>query len=451
MIDPRRVWTAASCLLIVCVAPAPAQVSTAVVEPSRVRELLDYLASDGLAGRDSPSRGQREAALFLAWTFAHAGLEPAGVGIDTNDADWFQRFALPARSVRTESATLLVTVAGAQRELVPGVEFRLWSASRMFEADDLVLGFESPDDPRGAGQRRAMAGRTARFVAVAPDSTPWREAADGRLLLERRRGGAAPVVLVRDDVARQLDGAPAVLRVAEAPIVDAPLRNVVAMLRGTDLADRYVVVSAHYDHVGVAPTSAADAVFNGADDDASGTTAVVALAEHFARRATRTRRSLLFVCFAAEEKGLLGSAAFVADPPVPLAAITADVNIEMIGRPAEGREPYCWITGRELSDVAEIAAPLFAAAGVELTDHRMASQLFMQSDNWSFARAGVVAHSFSAGELHRDYHQLTDEPDRIDASYVARVIGALAPLVEELANRDAPPAWKPGVLERLRR
>jgi Zn-dependent M28 family amino/carboxypeptidase len=180
---------------------------------------------------------------------------------------------------------------------------------------------------------------------------------------------------------------------------------------------------------------------------------VVLLAAALAR-GPQPARSVVFACFSAEEKGLLGSAAFAEQPPVPLAQVVANVNIEMIGRPLPGRQRCAWITGREYSDFAAIAGPALLRAGIELIDFEMAGQLFAQSDNLSFARKGVVAHSISAGSLHADYHQPSDEVELLDLPHMTAVIHGLEAVVRELADRAGRPAWSEQgrqVLERLRR
>jgi Zn-dependent M28 family amino/carboxypeptidase len=212
------------------------------------------------------------------------------------------------------------------------------------------------------------------------------------------------------------------------------------LLPGTTKKDEYVVVSAHYDHIGIGRPIDGDAIHNGADDDASGTTAVLLLAGAMQRQPPPVR-SVLFVCFAGEEKGLKGSAAFCDRPPVPLERIVANLNIEMIGRPEPGNEGKAWITGAEYSDFAKIVEAPLQRAGVLLVDFRMATQLFAQSDNWSFVQKGIVAHSLSAGSLHADYHRPSDEVAKLDLPHMTRIIGALLPAVRELADRDAVPRW----------
>jgi Zn-dependent M28 family amino/carboxypeptidase len=226
------------------------------------------------------------------------------------------------------------------------------------------------------------------------------------------------------------------------------LHNVVACIPGRSdrlpsavRADEVVLFSAHYDHVGVGLPVAGDAVRNGADDDATGTTAVLLLAEAFARRRQPLPRTLVFACFSGEERGMRGSRAFAADPPVPLASIVANLNLEMLGRPDDCGVRRAWITGAELSDFAATAAAGLARAGIELAAHPQAPALFFASDNISLARHGVVAHSISAGSLHPDYHQPSDEVDKLDLEHMTAVIRGLYEAGIEFATHPERPQW----------
>ncbi len=425
---------------------ASEQAAPGEITEQRVREVLGYLCSDEMAGRDTPSPAQDTAALWLASNFAKAGLRPLG----GPGGDWFHHYTMPGVLVKGDAATLTV---GGDMALIPGRDFRVWSAGRAFQADDVVVVPAAEEPPPGddRAQRRAMAARSARVFTVPEASVLWQAAAGDAVRFAGRRGGGAPVVLLREESVAPLQlpaGTTASLAVPEPVAVEAPLRNVVAFLPGSDLADEYVLVTAHYDHVGVRPGDSGDVIYNGADDNATGTTAVLTLAEHFVAQPLPTRRSLLFVCFSAEEKGLRGSRAFVEAAPVPMESIATVINLEMLGRPEAGKSAYAWVTGAERSDFAAIAGSALARADVELTEFPMARQLFFASDNAAFAQAGVVAHSISAGTLHEDYHQPGDEFEKIDTAHMTQVIRGLAEVVTEFANRDERPEWtedgKPG-------
>ncbi|MEO0478659.1 MAG: M20/M25/M40 family metallo-hydrolase [Planctomycetota bacterium] len=413
---------------------------------AQVEEFLTVLASDEMAGRNTPSPELERAADWIVEKFESFGVEPGPDG-------WFHNYELPGIEVQGETTVCqLVGSDGHVLELVSGAEFRVFSGGRPFREDGIVVAGATGDGD--AEQRRGLAGRSARVLVVSPESPLW-AAADGNRKILSRGPGAAPVVLLKDDVARRWIEQQSLeeLRVnlqVPAPIESAiPLRNVVGMIKGTDLQDEFLVVSAHYDHIGLNTRGGEDVIFNGADDDATGTVAVLSVAKALAESGFSPRRSILFVTFSAEEKGLLGSRKFVETPPVSLESIRAVVNIEMLGRPEEDTDPFFWVTGKSKSDFDQLAAESMERAGVEMRDFRMGEQLFFASDNAPFARAGVIAHSISAGTLHRDYHQPNDEVDRIDHEHMAAVVLGLIEVVKDFSTRDRMPVWAEGAEESL--
>ena len=226
--------------------------------------------------------------------------------------------------------------------------------------------------------------------------------------------------------------------------------NVLGLLPGTDstVRDEYILVDAHYDHLGAAgdPINAcrpmgADSICNGADDDASGVVAVLGIARDLAGPA-RPRRSVIFAAMTGEEVGLLGARWFIEHPPRPLGRMAANLEIEMIGRPDSlaGGRGRAWLTGYARSTMGE----MFAAAGIPIVpDPRPDQEFFERSDNIAFARRGIVAHTLASFNLHADYHRPSDEAAGIDSVHLAAVIGAAARAVRLLA--DGPkPEWKPG-------
>lgn len=227
--------------------------------------------------------------------------------------------------------------------------------------------------------------------------------------------------------------------------------NVVGILPGTGLPvrpDSIVLVDAHYDHLGAAgrpggncrPTGA-DSICNGADDDASGTVAVLEIARIMSRR-PRPGRTVVFVTTTGEEFGLVGTNWYLEHPVRPLAAMSSNLEIEMIGRPDSlaGPPGYAWLTGFERSTMGET----FQANGLHIVpDKRPTQNFFTRSDNIAFARKGIPAHTLSSFNLHTDYHRATDDVDKIDFVHMAAVINAGARAVELLANGPAP-QWKPG-------
>ncbi|MFM1870592.1 MAG: Arginyl aminopeptidase, partial [Planctomycetota bacterium] len=430
-------------LAVLAVLAGRAVAQSGAITEQRVRETVQWLAADERQGRDTPSKGLDEAAEWLAARFAAAGLQ------QVVEESWFHGYTVPA----TKMDPLAVTASlnwrdgsdNRKLELVPGEQVRLWRAGETVTADGDACTVAKADDPALQRMLNARSARQTVFLEVPKDHPYWTLADGERVTLGARRAAAKPVFLVKEGVLPKLPAkAPqftADWTAKAAETIDQPLRNVVALLPGTDLKDEYVVVSAHYDHVGIQQPIGGDAVYNGADDDATGTTAVVLIAEALAKSATPLRRSVLFVCFSAEEKGLLGSKAFADNPPVPRDRIVCNINLEMLGRPMPGNEGKAWITGVGYSNFADAVRPAMARAGVGLVDFQMSNMLFGASDNFSFVRHGIVAHSISAGSLHDDYHKPSDEVGKLDIPHMTKVIAGLREAVVDLAGRDGRLEW----------
>lgn len=226
--------------------------------------------------------------------------------------------------------------------------------------------------------------------------------------------------------------------------------NVGAILRGTDLAmaEEVVILSAHFDHVGVGPprpgTAAeaeGDSIYNGADDDGTGVAAVLEIARSMMKDGP-AERTVLFLLLTGEEKGILGTRAYLRDPPFPLERTAANLNIEMLGRPGPvyGGAGRGWLTGFERSTMG----PILTDAGVPIYPDPFPDRgLFFRSDNIGFAMEGIPAHTVSSSDLHEDSHTPDDEVDRIDFGNVARVVEALIDAVRVLADGEAP-MWEEG-------
>lgn len=201
--------------------------------------------------------------------------------------------------------------------------------------------------------------------------------------------------------------------------------NVAGVIRGTTFPDRYIVVSAHFDHIGaVEPGSpcrpaGADSICNGADDNASGTAALLALAAYFTRKPPT--HSLLFVAFDAEELGDLGSKAWVDDPPVPLAAILIDVNMDMVGRNAKQQ---LYAAGPDkYPSLGPVIQQTIACSSIRLTvghdgSGAVGTDWTDQSDQGAFDAHGIPFLYFGE-EDHPDYHRATDHADRVMPGFYA--------------------------------
>ena len=217
--------------------------------------------------------------------------------------------------------------------------------------------------------------------------------------------------------------------------------NVIGVLPGSDpeLRGEYVLVTAHFDHVGIGRPVEADSIYNGADDDASGVVGLIEIARALA--SAHPRRTVVFAAMAGEELGLLGTRWYIEHPAVPLAATVADLNLEMIGRPDSAIGPgRLWLTGFDRTTVGAA----FESAGLAIDpDPRPGQSFYERSDNIAFARIGIPAHTLSSFGLHADYHSPDDEVERIDFDHLESVIRVAAEAVRILADGPAPD-WKPG-------
>jgi len=222
--------------------------------------------------------------------------------------------------------------------------------------------------------------------------------------------------------------------------------NVIGILPG-ELADSAIVVDAHYDHNGVAGRGVcqavgADSICNGADDDASGTVAVIEIAKALAA-GPKPHRTIIFAATTGEEVGLIGTRWYIAHPVVPLANMTANLEIEMIDRPDSlvGGPGHAWLTGYERSTMGE----MFKKAGLSIEpDKRVCEGFFERSDNIAFARAGIPAHTLSTFDLHADYHTVKDDASLANIPHMTTVIRAAVTAVGMLASGTSP-QWHDGM------
>ena len=234
---------------------------------------------------------------------------------------------------------------------------------------------------------------------------------------------------------------------AAPPPAPVKLRNVIGVLRGSDaaLSTTYVILSAHYDHLGMLQTGEGDRIFNGADDNASGTAAVLEIAAAIARLGTRPKRSIVFMAFAGEEKGLLGSRYYAAHPVFPVEKTVAAINLEELGRTDDVTGPVlstAYVTGFDYSDIGPILETAGKLTGVTIAKHAENSDRFFgSSDNQPLAAAGIPAHTLSVGFIFPDYHKVGDEWQKLDYDNMAKVVRAVALGVYMIADGAEPPRW----------
>ena len=218
------------------------------------------------------------------------------------------------------------------------------------------------------------------------------------------------------------------------------LFNIIGLLKGTSLKEEFVIISAHYDHLGQIEGGKGDLVFNGANDNATGVAAMIMLAEYF-KKAKINKRSILFVAFTAEEMGLIGSNYF--GQTISAESIIAGVNIEMIGKESPFGPKTAWLTGFKRSTFGEIIQKNLSSSEYRLyPDPYKDFRLFFRSDNASLARLGVPAHTFSTSPMDKDldYHQLSDEVETLDVKIITETIKAISVGIKSIVSGDDTPS-----------
>ena len=217
------------------------------------------------------------------------------------------------------------------------------------------------------------------------------------------------------------------------------LSNVIGLLEGSEMKNEYVIISAHYDHLGKKDVGDGDLIFNGANDNASGVAAVLMLAEYF-KKANINKRSLLFVAFTAEEMGLVGSNYF--GKTISPDSIIAGINIEMIGKESPFGPNSACLTGFERSNFGTIIQKNLSGSNYKLhPDPYKNYRLFFRSDNASLARLGIPAHTFSTSPMDKDldYHKVTDEARTLNIETITQTIKAIAIGTESIITGEDTP------------
>ena len=213
--------------------------------------------------------------------------------------------------------------------------------------------------------------------------------------------------------------------------------NIIGVLEGKSKKDEYVIISAHYDHLGNGGKGE-DKIYNGANDDASGVTGVLALAEYFKKFGNE--RTIVFAAFTAEEMGLIGSTHF--GKGIDATKFVAGINLEMIGKTPSFGPNTAWLTGFERSDFGKIVQKNLVGSGYQLfADPYVKFNLFFRSDNASLARLGVPSHTFSttAIDVDKDYHKVSDEAETLNMTIITQTIQAVAKGTASIINgKDTP-------------
>ncbi|MBL0160439.1 MAG: M20/M25/M40 family metallo-hydrolase [Bryobacterales bacterium] len=448
---------------------APEKSLLTPIAADTIKGHVSFLASDAMEGRDTPSRGLEIAGEYIASQFRRFGLEPAG------DEGYFQNAPYIQVTQPMDQFQVTLDAGGKVWKAVPA-SVMLTSATAVSLAGADVVKVSLPDEnaPLPArelvegkavilvapGRTRAMMTRRDAVLALGPSVVVMAGFvfSSGPRLMESRVEGAprrAPLVVTSDpDFAKFVtdlpEGAtPAKLTAKLQAAVDQPikLKNVIAKLPGSDpkLADSYILLTAHYDHVGVSSRGEGDRINNGANDDASGVATVLSLAEAFARLPQRPKRTIVFMTYFGEEKGLFGSRYYASHPVFPLAKTIANLNFEHMGRTDDNEGPRVGkitASGFDYTTLGDVLTEAGLVTGVEAWKHEKNSDLFFaRSDNQALADAGVPALTVAVAWIFPDYHRPGDEWAKLDYANMEKVLRTCAVTVSRIANDEKAPAW----------
>jgi hypothetical protein len=229
-------------------------------------------------------------------------------------------------------------------------------------------------------------------------------------------------------------------------------QNVIGYIEGADpvLKKEYIILSAHFDHLGISSVAKPDSIFNGADDNAAGTATIIAIAEYIRKSGLKPGRSIVFAAFSGEENGARGSRFFVANSPIPLKNIYADLNFEMTGHSEYlGKNNY-YMTGCNLSNLDDLIGEFDKESGFKLIDTiQIAKSLFYQSDNIAFSRIkttdnitqGIPSGTFATTTMAGYIHNVTDEVQLFDFDNMAALVNHFSSLVLWLSDSKAEIKW----------
>jgi hypothetical protein len=490
-----------------------------VISASALKDYLNFIASDEMEGRDTPSRGLDMTAKFLATNLSRWGLKPGG-----DNGSFFQKISITR--TKTDFSNSSIELGGqvykSQTDFIAYPSPADLTASVVFASHGWVIKskninpYENIDIkdkivvltegfPKNAtfadltGKRgedwiepfdyiEKNGGKAIISVPKFDQLVSWERTNDsyqqkGRIIFDKltRKPTTLPYIVLSPKALSRLfnkelqsarnifedqnqtvppfslkEANKITLKIAVKKEVEST-QNVIAILEGSDpvLKDEYVAVGAHYDHVGIGEAINGDKIYNGADDDGSGTVAVLQLAEAFSN-APRPKRSILFVWHCGEEKGLLGSRYLMKYPTIPLDKIVTQLNIDMIGRSkkAEDNNP----SNRELSgsdEIYVIGSRLMSSELGQISDSVNSSNLnlkfnfkyddpndpnrfFFRSDHFNYAQKGIPIIFYFNG-VHEDYHRPSDSIDKIDYQKMEKVTRTVYLTALEIANRTSRP------------
>ncbi|OHX66360.1 M28 family metallopeptidase [Flammeovirga pacifica] len=437
----RIVQTISSLLILFIILPTSvySQIST-----GRTKEIIDTLSSDALRGRYAGSDGERLTTEYIKTEFEKYGLVPAG-----DEGSYFQNINKFGVELISESL-LLNKKAVSTSDFFIDTDRSDWMLKKAKSLKVITLGEE--DDFKD--QRESLIKTTEPTLVWVQGDMNQQQMSQLKIKLSNK-----------ENYLDQLDGTRNIIWVKDQPEVrqkfkkiklsfqqkthQIVMRNVMAKIEGNGpRAKEVVMIGAHHDHIGILQQIQGDSIANGADDNASGVSAVLQLAEYFGKRRIKYPRTILFVTFTAEELGLIGSdymANHMSDEE--LKNIVALINIEMIGKPSVNGKRKAYITGYDKSTLGAQMAETVLKNRINFklfADPYEDLDLFMRSDNAPFAVRGVIAHTVSSTDIDFDtyYHTVNDEAETLNYQNIVDVIKGLSVAIEPIVRGRITPKLK---------
>lgn len=372
--------------------------------------LLTVLSADDMEGRKYGTPGIRKAAAVIAQQFKKAGLNPV-----KGDSGYYQNFSIYNNRIIDKTVKVNgTTLADSVCEIVstqPHIKADDKSGYELFQPrtqQEIIQLLNSRRHPTNNAVV-VLPTQFARILKMLP-----------RLQHNQFQSDFTTIFIVEDQKVESFEVN------ATNQLTATRLANIVGILPGKTKPDELVIFSGHYDHLGIDANNKQDSIYNGANDDASGTTAVMQLANYYATLGNN-ERTLVFAAFTAEEAGGFGSTYFSHqfDP----AKVMAMFNIEMIGTESKWGENSAYITGYEKTDMGKILQKNLEGTGFSFHPDPYTDQhLFYRSDNATLARQGVPAHTISTSKMDAEpnYHKVSDEISTLDLTNMNRIIQCIA-------------------------
>lgn len=393
-----------------------------IINSKEVERIERVLAADEMRGRMTFSPEIDKAADFIASEFKKAGIQP------WKDGSYMQAFTIPVPQVTIKATANGAPVADSKVAVVsPETTLSVTDAAgyekvKVSATDTLATIFRKLQGEK-KNYLLLVDDAHARIFAALRGSRRAAPAGSGNIVAFL---GSTDVEKFTVDFKKETK--------------DMPLKNVVGIIPGKSKKDEYVIFSGHYDHIGVGrPTAEGDSIYNGANDDAAGTTAVIMLANYFAKQ-KNNERTIVFAAFTAEESGGYGSKHF--SEKFEAGKVMAMFNIEMIGTDSKWGTNSAYITGYEKTDMGKILDKNLEGSNFKFyPDPYPTQQLFYRSDNATLARLGVPAHTISTSKMdvEKFYHTADDEVETLDMNNMAEIIKAIAISSRSIiAGKDTP-------------